>query len=97
MACIFLCKSAVSYMFSMPVAIFLISNLTLLQDEKLITVIPASLRDRPGLEILYYSAEARRVQSIIDLKVKEAGGPQYVTKLDLVSASALNMKRENRR
>ena len=43
------------------------------------------------------SAEARRVQSIIDLKVKEAGGPQYVTKLDLVSASALNMKRENRR
>ena len=40
------------------------------------------------------SAEARRVQNIIDQKVKEAGGPQYVTKLDLVSARASNMKRD---
>ncbi len=41
------------------------------------------------------SAEARRVQSIIDQKVKEAGGPQYVKELNLVSASASNMKHDN--
>jgi hypothetical protein len=43
------------------------------------------------------SAEARRVQSIIDQRVKEAGGPKYVIKLDLVSASASNMNPENQR
>ncbi len=53
MACIFLCKRVVSDMLSMPVAFFLISNLTLHQNAKLETVIPASLRDRPGLEIVY--------------------------------------------
>ncbi len=53
MLCICLCKRVVSDMFSMPVAFFLISNLTLYQDAKLKTVIPASLRDRPGLEIKF--------------------------------------------
>ena len=53
MLCILLCKSVVSDMFTKPVAFVLISNLTLHQDAKLETVIPASLRDRPGLEIVY--------------------------------------------
>ena len=47
------------------------------------------------------SVSTVNIQSIIDQRVKEAGaavgGPQYVTRLDLVSASASNMKRENQR
>jgi hypothetical protein len=43
------------------------------------------------------AAEANAaVQSFIDQKVKEAGGPQYVTELKLVSASASCVKPENR-
>ena len=53
MLCIFLCQRVVSDMFSMPVAFILISNLTLHQDAKLKTVVPASLRDRRGLEIKF--------------------------------------------
>ena len=47
------------------------------------------------------SVSTVNIQSIIDQRVKEAGaavgGPQYVTRLHLVSASASNMKRENQR
>ena len=53
MLCIFLCKRVVSDMFSMPVAFVLISNLTLHQDAKLESVVPASLRDRRRLKIVY--------------------------------------------
>ena len=53
MLCILLCKRVVSDMFSVPVAFFSISNLTLHQDAKLKTVVPASLRDRPGLKIKF--------------------------------------------
>ncbi len=53
MLCILLCKRVVSDMFSMPVAFLLISSLTLHQDAKLESVIPASLRDRRDLKIKF--------------------------------------------
>jgi hypothetical protein len=46
---------------------------------------PASKQESPPKQTL--SAEARRVQSIIDKKVRKTGGPEKIRRLELVSAS----------